>query len=90
VSTWWTDFPLAICPRRGQSFGLEGMATMTQNNFTRKEIADMLGVSVRTLIRREKEWGLDRCRSNASISPYLFFRKRTLEILKEHGLIAGD
>lgn len=32
------------------------MATLT-----RKELAAQLGISYDTLVRREKEWGLDKC-----------------------------
>jgi hypothetical protein len=41
---------------------------------TRKEIATAAGVSVSTVIRKEKKWGLDKLRSKAVESEVRFFR----------------
>ncbi len=48
---------------------------------TRKEIAAAAGVSVRTVIRRERAWGLISCRSTASARPILYFRGESLAAL---------
>ena len=59
-----------------------------KNHITRKEIADMLGVSVDTVERRETEWGLTKAKSAASRRPILFLKSSTIRILTARGLLA--
>jgi DNA-binding XRE family transcriptional regulator len=42
---------------------------------TRKDIARMAGVSEKTVLRREMDWGIRQFRSAASARPQLFFRE---------------
>lgn len=60
---------------------------MNSNFITRKEIAQMLGVSVLTVIRKETAWQLRDLRSNASRRPFLYFRGRVMRLLTQRGMI---
>jgi hypothetical protein len=42
------------------------------NYITRKEIAAILGVSVRTISRRQAEWGLNSCITDSCRRPIAF------------------
>ena len=50
---------------------------------SRKELAMMCGVSVSTVKRKEKVWGLSECRSGANKSTALFFRSKAIAALKK-------
>jgi hypothetical protein len=53
---------------------------------TRKEIAKATGVSERTVKRKEKEWGLSKCRSKASERPLFFLDPANRELM-QRGII---
>lgn len=53
---------------------------------TREEIAKAAGVSEDTVKRKEKTWGLDKCRSKATNRP-LFFRAKASDILLSQSII---
>lgn len=56
---------------------------MSQPVITRKEIASAAGVSEDTVRRRQKEWGLNKCKSEAIKQPIAFFRdKANRELIK--------
>lgn len=57
------------------------------NTITIKEIATAVGVSVSTVRRREKDWGLDEARSHASRHARLYFRRKATEILFKAGVL---
>jgi DNA-binding XRE family transcriptional regulator len=57
------------------------------NTITKKEIAELAGVSLRTVVRREKEWGIFAARSKASRRPILYFRARVERLLAAFGVI---
>jgi FixJ family two-component response regulator len=57
-------------------------------HMTRKEIAAQLGVSVDTVERHEKKWGLDKLRSRVCQKPVLYWRQRTITLLTNRGLLA--
>lgn len=48
---------------------------------TRKDIANAAGVSEKTVARRERNWGIHSCRSQASHRPQLYFREQVNRIL---------
>ena len=61
-----------------------------QRPITRKEIADMLGISVKTLMRRTKDSDLhlDDFDSGLSRRPVLYVRHKLIAFLAERGLVA--
>jgi len=63
---------------------------MSTQIITRKEIASAAGVSVATVIRREREWGLRECRSKASERPILYFRPRVNAELMRRAVIVVE
>lgn len=58
------------------------------NTITRKQIAAAVGVSVDTVARRERDWGLDKCRSRAKARPVLYFREKVSRTLLEQSIIS--
>lgn len=54
---------------------------------TRKEIASMTRTSISTVIRRERDWGLDKCKSRATKKPIQYFGQKALEALRGSGAI---
>lgn len=48
---------------------------------TRKQIADAAGVSLRTVQRKEKKWGLDKCRSNGCERPITYIPEKASSLL---------
>jgi FixJ family two-component response regulator len=55
---------------------------------TRKEIAAQLGVSVDTVERHEKKWGLHKLRSGVCRKPVVYWRHRAITLLTNRGLLA--
>ena len=49
-------------------------AAKPMNTVTRKDIATAAGMSVKTVARHERNWGIHTCRSNASRREALYFR----------------
>lgn len=60
---------------------------MNTQTLTRKEIAALLGVSVMTVIRRSKEWQLEKFRCKASRRPLLYWRAAVVESFSQRGLM---
>lgn len=48
---------------------------------TRKEIATAAGISVDTVARRERDWGLDSHRARGCKKPIIYFREQASELL---------
>jgi len=70
------------------NFILAGQTRMSaRRTITRKEIAQAAEISVDTVARREREWGLHRCRSRANGRPILYFRKKANHALLSRRLI---
>jgi len=63
---------------------------MTRNTITRKEISALLGVSVKTLMRRsvDSALNLEDFDSGLSRRPVLYLRSNLMKFLAERGLIA--
>jgi hypothetical protein len=55
---------------------------------TRKEIADAAGVSLRTIQRKEKKWGLDKCRSNGCERPITYIPEKASRVLISKDVIS--
>ncbi len=55
------------------------MATVT--TITRKEIANLMSVSVKTVIRHEKDWKLDTCIVKTSRRPILYHEVKAKSII---------
>lgn len=60
------------------------MTEPTCQLITRKEIAHLIGVSVRQVRKFEKKWGLDSARTTLGTTPILYRRKAVLVILERH------
>jgi len=58
------------------------------NTVTLKEIADAANVSVDTVRRNLKRWGLSKCRSKAREYPMIFFRGQASDALLRHRVIS--
>ena len=61
------------------------MTTVT--TITRKEIAGLISVSVNMVRRKEKKWGLDKCKLEISDRPIEYHRARAMVILERLSLI---
>ena len=61
---------------------------MSRPTVTIKEIAAAAGVSVDTVRRRKKKWGLDKCQSRATRIPIAFFTQEASEVLIKHRIIS--
>ena len=59
----------------------------TMETITRKDIARAAGVSEKTVGRRERDWGLNTCRSRASERPQLYFREQVNRQLVPRSII---
>lgn len=59
----------------------------TNHTITRKELAFEIGVHVATLIRREREWGLDKCRSKSHVRPQHYFSDKARAALVAAGVL---
>lgn len=75
----------------GRPLDLRSLPPKSQMNtdrrtLCRKEVAFMLGVSVCTLKRREREFGLDRARTRASRNPILYDRDKVLAVFLTLGV----
>lgn len=54
---------------------------------SRKEISSAAGVSDDTVRRRQKEWGLDKCRAHGTKIPVTFWRDKANRVLLKKGVI---
>lgn len=58
------------------------------DTITRKEIAALIGVSIDTVIRKERQWGLRKHLNKSKQRPLIFFRGPIIKILTMRGIIA--
>lgn len=59
-----------------------------RHQITRKEIAAELGVSVDTVERHEKLWGLDKVRAKTPQKPVAYWAGKVRALLTKRGLLA--
>lgn len=55
------------------------------NYITRKEIASLLEASVDVVRKNEKRWGIYACRCDLNERNVRYWRKRTMELLRQCG-----